>query len=158
VAFPISPVVANPAVARVDATLPAAGAWDTAPVEIACAGYDWCRFYFAYTRGGAGGAFSFRYQISPYYADDATHAADWYDQTIYAPAPLTPCEDVCSEIQNEYITYCATSEDTETAISVPIQLMGCVERLRVQCAESGNVDAPGDLEVVVLFYGHSTEG
>lgn len=157
-AFPVSPVVANPAVARVEATLPAAGAWDAAPVEIAAAGYDWCRFYFTYQRGGADGAFSFFYEISPYYADDATHMADWYMQTIYAPAPLTPCEDVCSEIQNEYITYCPDSENVETAISAPIQLMGCVERLRIQCAESGNVDAPGDLEVVVLFYGHSSEG
>ena len=71
-ALPIArpyPVVANPATMRATAALPAAGAWDAAPTEVACAGYEWMRLYFTYTRGeqAEAGSVAYRYEISPYY-------------------------------------------------------------------------------------------
>jgi hypothetical protein len=118
---------------------------------LSCAGYEWVRFYFAYERGGADGAITFQYEISPY-SSDQSEKTDWIAQTVYAPAPLSPCEDVCSEVQNETITYCATSDAVETFSSPPIHLAGCVERIRVACQESGNIGAPGDAQVIAVFY------
>jgi hypothetical protein len=148
-----APVIANPATARADAILLPAGAWDVAPVEIASAGYGWVRFYFAYQRGAqaTAGAITFQYEISPYYAD-LSEDTDWITQTIYAPAPMTPCEDVCSEVQNETIRYCAVGSGVETFCSPPIHLAGCVERIRVPCQESGDTDNPGSAQVIAVFY------
>ena len=146
------PVIANPATMRAAAALPAAGAWDAAPTEVACAGYEWMRLYFTYTRAEQieAGAVAFRYEISPYYADLAD-VEDWFQGTFYAPNPLTPCEDICSEVQREFLIYCATSNDAETFISAPIHLAGCVERIRIPCREYGDVDNPGECHIVALF-------
>ena len=146
-----SPVIANPATIRAAAALPAAGAWDAAPTEVACAGYEWMRLYFTYTRAIDGGAAAYRYEISPYYVDKAG-VEDWFQGTVYAPNPLTPCEDVCSEVQREFLIYCATSDDAEMFISAPIHLAGCVERIRIPCREYGDVDNPGECHIVALFY------
>ena len=148
-----APVIANPATARADAVLPAAGAWDAAPTVIPCAGYGWVRFYFAYQRSAqeSAGSLTYQYEISPYYAD-LGEKTDWITQTAYAPAPLTPCLDVCSEVQNEDVTYCSLTTDVETFASPPIHLAGWVERIRIACRESGLLDAPGNAQVIALFY------
>ena len=145
------PVIANPATMRAAAALAAAGAWDAAPTEVACAGYGWMRLYFTYTRGAAGGSVAYRYEISPYYTNLAG-VEDWFQGTVYAPNPLTPCEDVCSEVQREFLIYCATSVNAEMFISAPIHLAGCVERIRIPCREYGDVDIPGDCHIIALFY------
>jgi hypothetical protein len=148
-----APVIANPATARADAILLPAGAWDAAPTELASAGYGWVRFYFAYQRAAQAttGAVTYQYEISPYYAD-LGEKTDWITQTAYAPAPLTPCEDVCSEVQNESARYCSVTANLETFASPPIHLAGTVERIRISCRESGDTDLPGDAQVIAVFY------
>lgn len=146
----------NPTTMRAAAVLPAAGAWDTDPIEISCAGAWWARFYFTYTRDGDSGSMDYRYEISPYSVDQAG-VEDWYQGMLYTAGTLTPCSDVHSNAQREYITYCSTAAGAETWIGPPVRLAGCIERIRIFCRETpgGDVGTPGDCHVVVLFY---TEG
>lgn len=145
-----SPLIANPATMRVAAVLPAAGAWDAAPPEIACGGYEWMRFFFTYTRGAPKGAFDYYYDTSPYSLDLAG-VEDWFHGSLYVPGTLILCNDVMSLIQREYITYCATSGDAQTFVGPPIHLAGCVERVRLFCRESGVTGTPGTVHVVALL-------
>jgi len=148
------PVVANPAVMRASAVLLGAAAWDAAPTEVACGGYEWTRFYFTYTRAAADGTFDYYYDSSPYSLDQVG-VQNWFHQSLYVPGTLNPCSDVPSLVQREYVRYCATSADMETFISPPIHLAGCVERLRVFCRESGAKANPGTVHIVATF---SVEG
>ena len=145
--------VINPANLRVWALLPAANAWDAAPVEVPCQGFWWLRLYFAYQRTGVAGTLGYYYDLSPYYALAGAPAAarEWFHGTLYVPGTLTPCQIVHSTIQQEWISYCSTSADVETFISPPIHLGGCIERVRVFCREN-SAFAPGRASVVGLFY------
>lgn len=153
--------VQNPVEMRAFAALPAAGAWDTAPIEVACAGFWWCRFYFAYQRAAqaGAGAMDYRWQLSPFSAahpDLAAATAAWFDGTVYMPGDLTFCQDVHSGAQNEFITFCSQSTDVETFIGPPIHLAGCTERVRLYCRENagsgGNQANPGSVYVLGVFY------
>jgi len=147
--------VQNPVEMRAFAALPAAGAWDAAPTEVACAGFWWCRFYFAYRRGGAVGAVDYYWQVSPFAAthpDAAAATAEWFDGTVYMPGDFTSCTDIHSGAQNEYITFCSQSAAVETFIGPPIHLAGCVERIRVYCRERGDQGTPGSAGVLGVFY------
>lgn len=145
------PIIANPVTMRAAAILPAAGAWDAAPTEVACAGAEWMRFFFTYTRGAATGAFEYYYDGSPY-AVDVAGVEDWFHGSLYVPGTLILCNDVMSLVQREYINYCATSANAETFIGPPIHLAGCVERLRIFCREAGVIGNPGTVHVVAAFY------
>lgn len=151
----------NPVEMRAFAALPAAGAWDAAPTVVQCAGFWWVRFFFAYQRGvqAAAGSLDYYWQVSPWSAEhpDADAAtAEWFDGTVYMAGALTPCQDVHSGIQNEFITYCSQSANAETFIGPPIHLAGCVERIRVYCRESagggGDQANPGSAYVLGVFY------
>lgn len=141
--------VANPVVLRATAVL--AAAWDAAPLEIPCAGFWWMRPYFTYQRGNLAGAMDYYYDVSPYAANIAG-VEDWFHGSLYVPGDLAPCATVRSHVQQEYIRYCATSDDAETFVGPPIHLAGCIERIRMFCRESGNVDWLGTAQVVALFY------
>jgi len=141
----------NPVTVRAAAALPAAGVFDVAPTEIACAGAWWVRLYFTYTRAAEGGAFNYRYEVSPYSADVAG-VESWFQSTLYAAGALNPCEDAVSFVQNEEIRYCSTDADAKTFVSPPIHLAGCSERFRLAARETGTPILPGDLHVMAVFY------
>ena len=155
-AFEGHPVIENPVIVRGDAAagqviLPAAGAWDATPLEIDCSPFGAVALHFAYTRGGAAGAFDFRLEISPFGVDQAVFQ-DWYQGALYDAGVLAAGTDVASAIQREAITYVATGATVETFIYGPISLDGTVQRIRIPAAESGNVGAPGSLSIIGLFY------
>jgi hypothetical protein len=137
------------AVARVWAVLPAAGAYDAAPLVIPCAGFDWAMFYISYERGAAGGAVSMRIDVSPRSIDVALR--NWFRASLYAAAVLAAGADAASGVQREGLTYGSTAAGTESFAYGPVQLAGVVERLRVACAESGVVGSPGNAEIVCVF-------
>lgn len=148
----------NPFVARTWAVLPAAGAWDLTPEIAFVQGFWWCRLYFAYQRQHPTlGTLDYYYDTSPFsiaaLAGDS--AQQWFHGTLYVPGTLTPCETTHSWVQQEVISYCATSADIETFVSPPIHLGGCTERLRVFCREGVADLVPGWAEVTAIFY---TEG
>lgn len=141
----------NPVTVRAAAVLPAAGAFDPAPTEIACAGAWWVRLYFTYTRGAAGGAFNYRYEVSPY-STDVVGVESWFQGTLYAAGPLNPCSDAVSFVQAEEIRYCSTGAGAETFVSPPIHLAGASERFRLAARETGTPIQPGEVHVMAVFY------
>ena len=132
--------------ARAAAALPAAGAWDAAPLELACPGFKRVTLYFHYTRGGAAGAFNFRIDTSP---DSA--GAVWNQSSQYAPGALAAGADTTSAVQRENITYTATGAAIEDFVYGPVDLNATVERIRIPAREIGNVGAPGTLEIEARF-------
>ena len=146
--------LANPAVVRAWAALPAAGAWDAAPEELPVQGFWWVRLYFTYQRGleDVQGELAYYYELSPYATDALANNEAWFHGTIYAPGTQVPCAITHSWVQQEFMTYCATTNDAETFISPPIHLGGCVERFRLFCREDHNLPNPGSAEVIGLFY------
>jgi hypothetical protein len=145
------PVIDNPVTVRAAAALPALGAWDAAPTEVACAGFDWVMLYFTYTQGAAGGAMDFQVHVSPYAADIAG-VEDWFYQSIYAAGAVAAGADTTSNVQRELITYGSTAAGAETFVYGPVRLDGTIERVRVRCRESGVTANPGDCHVVAVFY------
>lgn len=145
------PVIDNPVTMRAAAALPAAGAWDATPIEVACAGFDWVRFYITYTRGAVGGAMDFQLSTSPYSADLAG-VEDWFPQTIYAGGAVVAGVDTTSNLQREVITYGSTAAGAENPGYGPIRLDGVVERIRIACRESGVPDTQSTCHIVAVFY------
>ncbi len=153
-ALPINlphPVTENPSVARADAALPGAGAWDAAPVEISVAGFRKVSLFLAYTRGAAGGAFDFRLELAPR-AVDVALVEDWFTQAAYMAGALAAGADTQSRIQREYITYASQGAAVETFIYGPLELGGAIERVRIPARESGVVGTPGNLAVYAVLY------
>jgi len=142
--------IENPVTIRAAAALPAAGAFDANPTEIAVAGVEWITFYFAYTRGGAAGGFDWELEVSPY-AADLVGVEDWFNGSIYSAGAVAAGADTTSLVQREEQSYTATGAAVETFVVGPVRLAGTVERLRVPCQESGNVGAPGELHVVAVL-------
>ena len=144
------PVIDNPAIVKVAATLPAVGAWDV-PIELAPAGFNWVTLYFTYTRGAAGGAVDYQVQTSPYAADQVG-VDDWFPQSAYAVGAVVAGVDTASAIQREIVIYGSTAAGAETWTFGPIYLEGTVERIRVYTRESGATDDPGDCHIIGMFY------
>ena len=141
---------ANPVTVRALGVLPAFGTWDAAPTEVACAGAWWVRLYFVYRRGAEGGRLHYRYEVSPYSADQAG-VEDWFRGTLYVPDTLNPGVDSISNVQREEVAYWSTSANFETFVSPPIHLAGCSERFRLACSEQG-ANPVGTAHVVAVFY------
>jgi len=144
------PVITQPVELRAWAALPAAGAWDLTPLELAVAGYRTMILYLAYERGDVNGAVDFQLQVSPYSADQG-NSRDWYSQGLYVSGIVAAGSDVQSNIQREYITYESTGAGVELFVYGGIDIGIAVERLRIVCRESGIVADPGNLEIVGLF-------
>lgn len=147
----LHPVIGNPGTVRAAAALGAAGIWDAAPTEVACAGFNWVVFYFTYTRGAAGGAMDFQIHTSPYSADLAG-VEDWFYQSLYGAGAVVAGTDTTSNIQRELVTYGSTAAGAETFVYGPVQLDGTVERVRIRCRESGIPGTVGDCHIVGVFY------
>ena len=131
---------------RAAAALPAAGAFDAAPLEIDTAGMDVLVLYVTYTRGAVGGAVSVRPEYSPRSAD-AAGVEDWFRQTIYSPGAVALNADTTSITQHEDFQYGSLGATAENFVYT-LQLGGAVERVRVACAESGVVGNPGSCHIV----------
>lgn len=143
---PISILPLDHQVARAAAALPGAGAFDATPLEMCCAGFDFVTLYITYTRGAAGGAVVMR----PEFAEDSTGAA-WHRNSEYGPAIVAADVDSVSLEQAETITYTSNAAGAQTSMIGPFQLDGVVERMRVPCAESGVVGAPGTCAIEARF-------
>lgn len=141
---PISTNYIDQQVARAAAALAAAGAWDAAPVEMGCPDFYFVTLFLSYTRGGAGGSFDFRVDVSP---DGTT----FYQTSIYAPGIVVPGADTGADVQREFVNYQATGAGAETFVYGPIELRGTVKEMRVVAREVGNVGAPGTLAVTAVF-------
>lgn len=145
------PVIDNPVTVRAAAALAPLGAWDAAPTEVACAGFDWVMLYFTYTRGAAGGAMDFRMEVSPYSADIAG-VEDWFNQSAYAVGAVVAGADTTSAVQREIVTYGSTAGVAEMFAFGPIRLDGTIERIRIYCRESGITATPGACHIIGVFY------
>ena len=145
------PTMQNPVTIRAAAALPAAGAWDATPLEPWPAGTRFATFYLTYTRGAAGGAVDFQLQFSPYAADLAG-VEDWFDQSVFDAGAVVAGADTTSLIQRELMSYTSQGAAAEMFVWGPMEVDRTVERLRMRCRESGDVDNPGECHVVAIFY------
>lgn len=145
-AHPISTTYLDQQTARASVPLPAAGAFDSAPTALACPGFDFLTLYFTYTRGGAGGAFKFKIEVSP----DSSGSV-WHQAALYSPGTVTPGSDTGSTTQREHITYQSTGAGAELFVYGPVEMGGTVERVRIVAAETGAVGTPGTLKIEARF-------
>jgi len=145
------PVIENPVTVRTLAALPAAGAWDATPTEIACAGFRWVTLFLTYTRGAAGGAVDYQIQESAFANDAAAPNEAWFAQSVYNAAVFAAGTDSTSGRQRELETYTATGAGAEPFKIGPVSLQGTMERIRIPCRESGDTDNPGTMEIIAVF-------
>lgn len=145
-AHPISDTYLDQQTARASAVLPAAGAFDSAPTALQCPGFDFVTLYLKYTRGGAGGAFKFKIEVSP----DSSGSV-WHQAGLYSPGTVTAGADTVSTEQREAVSYQATGASAELFVYGPVELNGTVERIRINAAETGAVGTPGTLEIKARF-------
>lgn len=150
---PVSATYLDVQEARASAALPAAGAWDAAPLELACPGFNSVLLTFTYTRGGAAGAFDFQILPSPYSvaANVSIGAQEWGAESIYAAGAVVAGGDTTSLVQRDLQSYTATAAAVESFTYGPVKLNGTVERIRIPARESGNVGAPGTLQIQANF-------
>jgi hypothetical protein len=143
---PISTTYLDRQIARVSAVLAGGGAFDVAPLELACPEFHFVTLEIAYTRGGAGGDMQLKIEISP----DAT-GTDWYQAGLYKAGNVLSGADVTSNIQREEIEYGSTAAGVERFTLAPLQLQGGAQRIRIPCQESGAVGTPGMVEIIAMF-------
>lgn len=144
---PVSDTYLDIQTVRVSNILPAAGAYDPAPVAIQCPGFKRVTFYVTYTRGGAGGAVDFKVEAKR----APTSLTVWHQLAQYSSGALTAGTDTTSNVQREEVRYQATGAAAERFVFGPIDLEGTVEQIRVSCQESGAVATPGTCEIIAQF-------
>jgi hypothetical protein len=142
VQLPNAPGFQNPIVLRALAALPAAGAFDAAPLEVPMPGIEAVLLYIQYTRAAAAGAINFQLQFSPFSIDQLVYE-NWYTMSMYSAGMLAAGADVVSEIQRESVTYVATGAAVETYVYGPVRIAGIAQRIRVRAREIGNLANPG---------------
>lgn len=143
----------NPVVLRATAVLPAAGAWDAAPIEGACAMAQSITLTFTYTRGAVNGAFDWQLQTSEYGNVTVVPAGanEWNAESLQASGAVAAGVETMSRVQTEYQTYQEQSTGAaESFVYGPITLDG-VERLRVRARESGVAGTPGTLQISAVI-------
>jgi hypothetical protein len=133
-------------VARTSAALPAAGAYDTAPISIVTNTYKEVSFKIGYTRGGAAGALTYKIEFS----DDNVN---WYQQAEIQAPTITPGSDEVDVTQRTEIKYVATGANQENFMSPTLAVSG--RWTRIVMRESGNVGAPGTALATVFMQGDS---
>ena len=150
---PISATYLDVQEARASAALPAAGAWDATPTEMASPYFDYVTLSFTYTRGAAGGAFDWQIETSPYSvaANVPVGASEWVTESIYAAGAVAAGADTTSLVQRELQSYTSQGAAAEDFVYGPIALNGTVERIRVRARESGVVGTPGTLQIQANF-------
>ena len=136
--------------ARASAALPAAGAFDAAPIEMPCPYTDWIMFYLSYTRGAVGGDTQFRVEVSPY-SSDLAGVENWFRASVFAAGAVVSGLDSLSHLQRGSIEYGSTGAAIENVVYGPFNLSKTAERIRFVAAESGVVGTPGTLHVVAVL-------
>ena len=140
---------------RASAALGAASAWDAAPTELFCGGADSVTIQFSYTRGGAGGAFSFALETSIYSvaANVPAAAQEWADGAAFETGVVVAGADVASLAQREVTAYTSQGAAVESFTYGPISLGGTIERIRIPAREDpgGVPGVPGTLQIQAQF-------
>lgn len=140
----------NPVNLRASAALPLAGAWDAVVdlVESFATYADFLTLNFTYTPE-QGGAFDFQLWTSLYFvaARVPAGAQEWAAPPIYASGAVVAGADTQSLLQEEYQTYTPDAVAIHSFDLGPIPLRGTIARIRVRARESGNVGAPGVLQI-----------
>jgi len=131
-------------VARASAALPAAGAYDAAPLELDCVDASVVRLNFTYTRGAVGGAFATRIETSP---DGGT---TWFRSAALAAGVVVVGVDTTNIFQRNVVSYQAVGATAEN-VELEVKLYNTVDAIRVSCAETGVVGTPGTLAIVARF-------
>jgi len=139
--------------ARASAALPAAGAWDATPTELACPYFQQVALTFTYTRGALNGAFDFQIEVSLYSvaANVPAGASEWVTESIYAAGAVAAGADTTSQVQRELQSYTSQGAAAEDFVYGPVNLGGTIERIRVRARESGAVGTPGTLQIEASF-------
>ena len=135
---------------RAEAALPGAGAYDAAPTVVHTAGAEEILLYCAYDEaaGGAAGSVGVIVEASPYSVDHAT-LLNWYRLSVVNVGAFAAGADVAEEVQREgAMDYEPTAATREGFILGAYGLKGAVARMRVSCAETGQVGFPGLMHVV----------
>ena len=150
--MPLAPGIRAMQQVRASAALPAAGAWDATPLELAVAYAQQITLFFTYTRGAAGGAFDFQLEVSPYSlaALAPAGANEWADGSAYAVGAVAAGADTTSLVQDEIVSFTSQGAAAESFVFGPIEVRGGIERIRIPCRESGVVGTPGTLQVELL--------
>jgi hypothetical protein len=150
---PLSAVYLNIQEARASAALPAAGAWDAAPIEMACPYFDHVKLTFTYIRGAPGGAFEWRIEPSDYSipGNVPAGAEEWSQGSLYAPGIVAPGTDSTSLVQREQQSYTSQGAAAESVVYGPIALEETAERLRVSARETGVPGTPGTLQIQAVY-------
>ena len=137
---------------RAYGALPAASAWDAAPIEAFCPGFERAVLYLAYRRAAAGGAVNLRVEVSPRTINLVGAPTDWYQTSLYSAAAVVAGADSSSRFQREDLLYQATGAAVESWVYGPFDIAYGVARIRVAARETGAIANPGSLEVIVCFY------
>lgn len=140
-------------VARASALLPAAGAWDAAPLELICIGMEAVLLVFSYTRAVAGGDMRFRVEVSLFGSAALTPAGmpEWARATVLDSGVVVSGTDTLSNIQRGRVEYGSTGAGAETFVYGPLALKKLVTRIRVTAQESGVIGNPGTAAVYAAF-------
>lgn len=147
--MPLSDVQLNEQTARVSAALPAAGAWDTAPLELMCPTFDTFTLFCSYSPvSQSANAFELKIEVS-------RDGSNWYQAAVYAGGAVPGAADVVSRFQREILLYAITQlADRERMVLGPLAIAGAPDYIRITARESttdGDVDNPGILEVLISF-------
>jgi len=145
----------NPVNMRASAALAAAGAWDATPTEQSIFGAQGLTLSFTYTRGAAGGAFDWQFELSPYgvAADAPAGAAEWVTESLYQAGAVALGVDTQSREQREYQTYGSQGAAAED-YQIDFELQAPYERIRVRARESadGIQATPGTLQISMVVW------
>lgn len=140
----------NPVTVRASAILPPAGAYDAAPTEFATASIQTITLYCSYIRANAGGAVGLHIEYAPRSAD-AAGVEDWFRTTCDKCGDGQGGADTTETVQRATVVYGSTGAGAENFVIGPLALYGNVERMRVACAETGQVANPGNMHIVAVM-------
>lgn len=154
-AHPISDTYLDVQTLRANAALAAAGAWDAAPLEVACPGFDTVTIAATYDQGAAAlGAVDIQVWVSAYALTAMVPAgfAEWIPASVYGLGGVVAAADTQSLTQAEYVTFSSVgvAGAAEGFVLGPITITG-IERLRVRARESGVPGTPGALTLLGRF-------
>ena len=146
---PYSPI----RVLRELALLPAAGAWDAAPIETAVSEAKYITAYLGYIQGAAGGTVDFRLEVSPWTNADDVPAGieEWSQPTANVLRALALGTDLITDVQRLLISYDPVGATIEAFTYGPIGFQGTVQRIRVAAREVGVVGTPGNAYVLMYM-------
>lgn len=140
----------GPSIARAEAVLLPAGAYDVSPLIIPCEGYEDIAFQIAYLRGAAGGAVTYKVEFSN---DGSGFGAFFQTSDVQAIAPFAAGNDSVYNTQRVEVKYTSTSASPDFFMSPTYNIGGKFFRFNVK--ESGVVGTPGIVAAVFYLRGYN---